>query len=37
MVGNPGGKYAIFINAINYATTKYAVPPQAMNIYLFQQ
>jgi hypothetical protein len=37
MVGNPGGKYAIFIHSTNWATYKYAVGAQDMNIYLFQQ
>jgi hypothetical protein len=37
MVGNPGGKYALFITATNWATYKYAVGAQDMNIYLFQQ
>ena len=35
IVGNPGGKYAIFITAFNYAA--YSGGAVGMNIYLFQQ
>jgi hypothetical protein len=37
IVGNPGGKYAIFITVTNWATYKVSVGARNMNIYLFQQ